>query len=690
MTTAASKRSVASGGISLPFSPKHMGLLASETMLAFVNFSLLVEYISIIWFYPMGFMGFTGMEAFLVMCFTPLLLGIRPLNQLLSNGRLLVAVRLVAQIMSLAALYPYDIDPNYAEKNDLVLWKNPHVTKTVFVGLGFAFDWMCQCRQFTSNTTVQRRERTTFAYMLAIVFHAIIRMPYHSINPFMTWKSWIVFGIILVVVSGFALINDLVSSDDAHERRRPVLEDSESPLTTGVSFGGLVFMGQLFLSSYGVVPRWVNFGPFPSGILVVLFMVIGIVISKKTALVNSRGYFFFSLAMATLYGFCSGTVPTAIGLVGLVSGCLVVCYAMSLWYNTIEKMSNTSAPLALFSYAFITYTVLLFWAIYVVSYKFVPWYLGSTLLRERHQTMVIAAVIACGIGALNQDTFPHKKESRQQTVSFPSREVFYAIFTLLGLLVLISINRNAFHPSQSNVAAVHYDKITTADGDMEYVPPTEIKSMIWTIHFGYDNYGRNSFPNITEAIKSHGVNVIGLLESDLSRIMTSNRDLVEYVANELKMHSDFGPAPSENTWGCALLSAFPIERSRHVILPSPEGELACLIDAVIKVDDVEVNVIVTHFGNTEDVLDRKLQAQGAADIITKNDMPTVFLSYITEKTGGDNYKTLRSTGLEDTTTERRYCEYVFYKGLEMTEFKRWPCGEISDTEGQLTTFRTKK
>ena len=37
---------------------------------------------------------------------------------------------------------------------------------------------------------------------------------------------------------------------------------------------------------------------------------------------------------------------------------------------------------------------------------------------------------------------------------------------------------------------------------------------------------------------------------------------------------DLGPSPHKNTWGCALISKFPILRSSHHLLPSPRGELA--------------------------------------------------------------------------------------------------------------------
>ena len=60
--------------------------------------------------------------------------------------------------------------------------------------------------------------------------------------------------------------------------------------------------------------------------------------------------------------------------------------------------------------------------------------------------------------------------------------------------------------------------------------------MIWNIHFGYDNFGRNNFEDVAAAIKERKMNVVGLLESDLTRIITGNRDFMEYLEVELNMY----------------------------------------------------------------------------------------------------------------------------------------------------------
>lgn len=222
--------------------------------------------------------------------------------------------------------------------------------------------------------------------------------------------------------------------------------------------------------------------------------------------------------------------------------------------------------------------------------------------------------------------------------------------------------------------------------------PSVINGMIWNIHFGYDNFGRNNFYGIADAIRQRKINVLGILESDTTRPITANIDVVEFLAEHLNMYSDFGPSTAKNTWGCGLLSAYPIEKLERIVLPSPEGELACLIDAVITVDGQPVSVIVTHFGNTEDVLDRKLQTEGLAQAAAQTPYPAVVLSYITDKPHSENYNYILSVGgLKDTTTDlKRYCEYIFYKGLELVDFYRYNGDTLSDTEAQVGSWRLLK
>lgn len=230
--------------------------------------------------------------------------------------------------------------------------------------------------------------------------------------------------------------------------------------------------------------------------------------------------------------------------------------------------------------------------------------------------------------------------------------------------------------------------------------------MAWAFHFGYDNFGLDNFYRARNFVKNYKVDILGIVESDLSRIMIGNRDIVEFFESELQMYSDFGSPTRDSTWGCALLSVYPIIRSNRIILPSPEGELACLIDATVQINRTKVDIIVTHFGNTEHTLDLRLQTEALEKLLiqrikkTRKMNPLILLSYLTLKPFSQRYYRFINTGtqMRDTGTfvkpvnstgneDDRYCLYVLYRDLKLLNWTRVYHEELSDTEGQLATFK---
>lgn len=74
----------------------------------------------------------------------------------------------------------------------------------------------------------------------------------------------------------------------------------------------------------------------------------------------------------------------------------------------------------------------------------------------------------------------------------------------------------------------------------------------------FSNVQQSNFEALRDELQRERVELLGLLETDLSRLFFGNLDLVEFLAVSLGMHSDAGSPPGENTWGCAVLSRYPI------------------------------------------------------------------------------------------------------------------------------------
>lgn len=63
-----------------------------------------------------------------------------------------------------------------------------------------------------------------------------------------------------------------------------------------------------------------------------------------------------------------------------------------------------------------------------------------------------------------------------------------------------------------------------------------------------------------------------------------------------QQYVDIGPGPNQHMWGTVLLSKFPILNSTHHLLPSPDGELAPVIEAVLDMFGMEVTIVMSHNG----------------------------------------------------------------------------------------------
>jgi hypothetical protein len=149
-------------------------------------------------------------------------------------------------------------------------------------------------------------------------------------------------------------------------------------------------------------------------------------------------------------------------------------------------------------------------SVWTVAYNFVPF--GGALLREQtHVHLLVASVLVCLTSLVVR---PAVKSTKTGMTNQQALVVGVVILVLFAPVAVFRLN------SHLGVELRAAQRARRDSG--------EIRSMIWAVHFGYDNFGRNSFDQIEAIIRSNKVNVIGLLESDLTRPFTDNWDVVRF------------------------------------------------------------------------------------------------------------------------------------------------------------------
>lgn len=303
--------------------------------------------------------------------------------------------------------------------------------------------------------------------------------------------------------------------------------------------------------------------------------------------------------------------------IGFIGGCGLVFY-LAFVFPSYAQAASRFCTASVLGWAMVLVVVLDVLSVLTVAYAFVP---GGQYLRERTDVIMGFSMICICVGNWS---IGNQAKSIGQRISAKSPR--YRSRTTLILLALGSISLGSFYSSSY---------FHPAKEVIPYHPNNGVwTGGIWTVHFGVDEAGRDSQHRMVSLIRDMKVDVIGLLETDLHRFVYGNRDLTRMIREELGYYVDLGPGPNKHTWGAALLSKFPIVESIHHLLPSPHGELAPAIQAKLLIDGQLVNVVVSHNGQEEDPLDRQLQSEMLAKIMSGLDPePVVFLGYLVTEVG---------------------------------------------------------
>ncbi|KAK6582736.1 hypothetical protein PZA11_005144 [Diplocarpon coronariae] len=631
---------------------------AADIYNGFVFWSMLTSLGLTVWYFPLWHMGISGYEVLVMSTVSPFMLASPQLRSVVvKNLR-------VCHLSALAGLLAYQV---------------VHPVLRLFI-VGFAI-WM-SCLSWAATWYAEggepgRLEAKISAWTIGLIASSVVKFAWQTSNPI--WPTshsenggWNGVGFIL------AILAVLRSTRKAPvEGKDLAIQGRQEGSSVLAAFGiaGLIFGLHSLLSDSSTMILWVwegypVHGPLsaPHGAITIAAMGAGLVLGLFGEAL-ARSWTFYGIgcvgaAMLTLYN----------NWRGYYGALILTLYLMAASVPLIGSAARKS-PATTFGLGFLLYNFMVLFHVWVVAYAFVP---GGPLVREHTDWVMLTMMLFIGCGVFSSvSSTPAAQRKRLNAFLNTRKQRSYYLY-ILGLLQLLSVS-------------IAYLRFPTYDYTPYHKDDKLLTAGIWTVHFSLDNDMWSSEYRMRDLIKELEIDVIGLLESDLQRIIMGNRDTTQFLAEDLGMYVDYGPGPNKHTWGCALLSKFPIVNSTHHLLPSPVGELAPAIHATLDVYGEMIDVFVFHSGQEEDPEDRRLQTEYLSKLMGSSPRPSILLSYLVTKPLEGNYNTWVSetSGMHDIDPSDwdRWCEYILYKGLKRTGYARVSRSTITDTELQVGKFK---
>ena len=662
-----------------PTAVRIWGWVVSQALLAWTAWSSLFALISMIFYFSVSNMAAKGLELLVLAPALGLaIVAFSPLQRCFQSDTP-GSIRHVRPwragalwLMSLATVASYVLPQALTR---LVI----HALSCAAVAVLSAVDW-------SHAWEAARLDETAAIWLVGLVTAVVSRYVNHANIPIWAFLDatnggWHIFALAVATVCLVPLfVPSLCQYPAVHVRRMPTsLPHAWRRFVVAAgALGVWLCEVQTFLSDAGTVISygWTGYplqGPMAvsHGVWVVAAMALGSAASLSAP------------RMGTTYGVMA---LHAMGMALLLrldnwpsfAGGLLVALTLPMMLAPLLQSALAHHPLRAMSAAWFAMSFLAFLGVLTTAYAFLP---GAYIMREHTGALTLVQTLVLLAGVLTARTAPEGQRlvpghgARAQTVHC-------VVYTLLGLLVLVA-------------SLVPYWRRVDARAIQPYHPADRIVTAgIWTVHFGFDQNMRDSTRRMSRVLKDLELDIVGLLETDLNRPAFGNRDLTQWLAQDLQMYADLGPSPKKHTWGAVLLSKFPIINSTHHLLPSPHGELAPAIHAVLDIYGVPTHVVVSHNGQEEDPLDRELQTTELARLLREAyPHPAIFVGYLVTRPHAPRpspYDILFRDGRihdVDATDMNRWCQYLGFRGVHRIGYARVSRYTVTDTE--IQTFKLR-